>query len=101
MKIGDLIKYKREELQLNQEQLAETIGTTAATISRWESGNIRKIKLKNINALAESLNMDPQLFFQREEVLLPEEYDVIRAYRKADAGVKNSVRKLLDLKEMI
>ena len=99
MKIGELIKDKREGLQMNQEQLAKTIGTTAATISRWESGNIQNIKPKNINALSKSLGIDTQLFFQREEILMPEEYDVIRAYRKAGVGTKNSVRKLLDLSE--
>lgn len=37
MKIGDIIKYWRKEYNLSQLKLAEMIGSTQQTISRWES----------------------------------------------------------------
>ena len=37
MTIGDIIKSRRKELNLRQEDLAELVETTKATVSRWES----------------------------------------------------------------
>ncbi len=37
MKVGDVIKYWRREYKLSQIKLAEMIGSTQQTISRWES----------------------------------------------------------------
>ena len=98
MTIGDIIRSKREELGMNQEDLAQAVGTTKPTVSRWETGEIGKIKEKYIIALSNVLQIDPQIFFQRQEVLLPEEVDIIDAYRKAPDGIRNSVKKLLDVK---
>ncbi len=39
VKIGKFIAEKRREKKLTQEQLAEKIGVTSKTISRWENGN--------------------------------------------------------------
>ena len=44
MTIGDIIRHKRKELDLTQDELAERTGVTKATVSRWESGEIKKIK---------------------------------------------------------
>ena len=39
IKIGKFIATNRKEKKLTQEQLAEKLGVTAKTISRWENGN--------------------------------------------------------------
>lgn len=39
VKIGKFIALKRKEKKLTQEQLAEKLGVTSKTISRWENGN--------------------------------------------------------------
>ncbi len=39
VKIGKFIAEKRKEKKLTQENLAEKIGVTSKTISRWENGN--------------------------------------------------------------
>ena len=100
MTIGDIIRIRRKELNMTQGDLADTIGTTKATVSRWESGDIHKMKRSMIAALARTLQLDPLLFLQQEEVLLPDEADVIYAYRAADDGTKAAVRKLLDVPEV-
>ena len=97
MTIGDIIKNRRKELGMNQEDLARSVGTTKATVSRWESGDIHKMKSTYIKSIADVLQIDPMVFFQREEVLLPDEAEIIDAYRKADDGTRASIRKLLDL----
>ena len=83
-----------------QLDLAKIVGTTKATISRWESGDIHKMKSSMILAVSRALNLDPLVFLQDEEVLLPDESAVINAYRAADEGTKAAVRKLLDIQEV-
>ena len=39
LKIGRFIKSLRQEKGLTQEQLAETLGVTNRSVSRWENGN--------------------------------------------------------------
>ena len=95
--IGSIIRDRRLELNMTQEDLANAVGATKATVSRWESGDIHKMKRSMIAALSRVLRLDPMLFLQQEEVLLPDEVDVIHAYRAADDGVKAAVRKLLDV----
>lgn len=100
MTIGGIIKEARLDHQLTQEDVARVVGTTKATVSRWESGDIKKMKTSYMQALAALLGLDVMLFFQREEVLIPDEYNVIEAYRKADEGTKAAIRKLLDVQEV-
>ena len=95
--IGSIIRDRRLELNMTQEDLANAVGATKATVSRWESGDIHKMKRSMIAALSRVLRLDPMLFLQQEEVLLPDEVDVIHAYRAADDGTKAAIRKLLDL----
>ncbi len=99
MTIGDIIRNRRKELKMTQDDLARAVGMTKATVSRWESGDIHKMKRSIIESLSRTLMLDPIIFFQREEVLMPEESEVIDAYRKADKGTRSAVRKLLDLPE--
>ena len=99
MTIGDIIRNRRKELKMTQGDVARAVGTTKATVSRWESGDIHKMKRPMIASLARTLQLDPMIFVQREEVLMPEEAEVVHAYRMADDGTKNAVRKLLDIPE--
>ena len=99
MTLGDIVRNRRIELNMTQEDLAKAVGTTKATVSRWESGDIHKMKRSMIAAVSVALHLDPLLFFQQEEVLMPDEYRIITAYRAADDGTKSAVRKLLDVPE--
>ena len=38
-KIGGFLKELRQEKQMTQEQLAEQMGVSRRTVSRWETGN--------------------------------------------------------------
>lgn len=99
MTLGDIVRNRRIELNMTQEDLAKAVGTTKATVSRWESGDIHKMKRSIIAAVSVALHLDPLVFFQQEEVLMPDEYRIITAYRAADDGTKSAVRKLLDVPE--
>ena len=60
MGIGNLIKLRRTELGMSQEELAEKCGyTNRSTISRIESGN-RDIPVKQLQKIASALGMDAE-----------------------------------------
>ena len=50
-KIGGFLKELRLEKQMTQEQLAEQIGVSRRTVSRWETGN----NLPDLSAFADKL----------------------------------------------
>jgi transcriptional regulator with XRE-family HTH domain len=51
------ISHRREDKNLSQEQLANRIGTTKGSISRWEN-NERDITLGALRAIAEALGCE-------------------------------------------
>ena len=96
MTIGDIIRNRRKELNMRQEDLAELVNTTKATVSRWESGDIHKMKRGMIAKLAKALNLDPMIFMQREEVLMPDEERLVTAYREASDEIKGAALAMLE-----
>lgn len=61
METKDLLKNRREELELTQKEVADYVGVSEATISRWESGEIKNLKRNRIASLAKVLNLPPSL----------------------------------------
>lgn len=60
MGIGNLIKLRRTELGMSQEELAEKCGyANRSTISRIESGN-RDVPVKQLKKIAAALGMDAE-----------------------------------------
>lgn len=57
MEIGELIYSKRTEKGLTMKKLAELMGVSEGTISRWESGDIENIKRKKIEKLSKVLGI--------------------------------------------
>lgn len=56
----------REDKGLTQQQLADRMGTTDVTISRWETGKRRPDDDARV-AIAEALGIDPLDLFRRPE----------------------------------
>ena len=59
MEIGSLIKAKRQEKGLSQDAFAKMLGFSAATVARWESGNVTKIRRATIQDMAKILGISP------------------------------------------
>lgn len=57
--IGKRIKECREERGLTQEELGLRLGYNKSTIQRYESGQMRQIKLPVIHAIAVALEVNP------------------------------------------
>lgn len=54
-KIGQVIHDRRVELKLSMEDVASAMGTTKATVSRWESGIIKTLKTSHLYMLSQIL----------------------------------------------
>lgn len=59
MEVKDLIKKRRLELDLTQDQLANMIGVSSSTITRYETGEIVNIRRDKIEKLAHALKITP------------------------------------------
>lgn len=59
MEIKDLIKTRRLAIGLTLEEVAEKVGVSRATVSRWESGNISNMRRDKIAKLADALHTTP------------------------------------------
>jgi DNA-binding transcriptional regulator YiaG len=43
--LGSVIRYLRQQLGMTQEELAQALGITVGTVSRWEKGRFRPSRL--------------------------------------------------------
>ena len=59
MEIKDILKSRREELDLTLKDIADKCGVSESTVSRWESGDIENMKRNRIMALANALKLSP------------------------------------------
>lgn len=62
------LKKRREELKLSQEEVAQAIGVTKATVSKWEKGDIANMKRDKISQLSKVLKVSPLSILGMEEV---------------------------------
>lgn len=57
--VGKLIYDRRTELGITQKEVADFVGVSEATVSRWESGRIDNMRRDRIAALSKILRMSP------------------------------------------
>lgn len=67
MDIKDVIKNRRSELGLTLKDIADAVGVSEATVSRWESGDIKNMKRNKIADLANVLRISPGVIMGWEE----------------------------------
>ena len=53
------INERRKQLNLTLKDIADFVGVSEATVSRWESGNIANMRRDRISALAQILRVSP------------------------------------------
>ena len=68
MEVKEIIRKRRIELNLTMRDLANKVGVSEATISRWESGDIANMKRDKIKALADALHISPSIIMGWTEV---------------------------------
>lgn len=57
--IGKIIKSRRLELGMTMKELSVRVGVSEGTISRWESGEIKNMRISAVSALAKALVLSP------------------------------------------
>lgn len=114
MEIRDMLKQRRIELNLTMKELADKVGVSEGTISRWESGNIANMRRNLVKSYAKALDISPSIIMGWEdsdpEETFPEnesdsetpvfeisdfEKKLVFAFRKSD--VQDAVCRLLNL----
>ena len=99
--VGKLLKPWRVELSLTQRQVANQVGVTEATVSRWESGDIDNMRRDKIAGLASALRVSPLLIMgmdDAEQFYKPvnsDELELLDDYREVPDEDKSIVRIVL------
>lgn len=65
--VGKVIYDRRTELGITQKEVADFVGVSEATVSRWESGHIDNMRRDRIAALAKILRISPLIIMGVEE----------------------------------
>ena len=85
MEIKDILKNRHTELGLTQLDVANAVGVSEATVSRWESGDIANMKRSRIASLASVLKMSPSIIMgwnEEHEAHMPSNIIPMPAMRK-------------------
>ena len=102
MNIKDIIKQKRLECGYTMKELAEKVGVSEATVSRWESGNLATMKHTKIMLLAKALKISLAMLFDASASpslsLTQQEETHIKKYRQLDADGKKEIDDIIDVK---
>ena len=59
MTTGERLKFRRKEIGLSAESVAEQLGVSSATIYRYENGDIEKVPVDSLAVLAKILRTTP------------------------------------------
>ena len=99
--IGKKLYARRKELSLTQKQIADYVGVTEATVSRWESGEIDNMRRDKIANLARVLKVSPLLIMgiteeeahtgSKKIVSNTDETKLVESYRELNDDDKNFV----------
>jgi transcriptional regulator with XRE-family HTH domain len=91
--IGVIIRSRRKELGLSQEQLSEKVGVSYQQIQRYENGS-SMLNVENVQRVAKALDIPITLFFSSSDSALvgesvqfpsPDEKTLLRYYRGLDS----------------
>ena len=102
MEIKDILKSRRLELDLTMKEVADIVGVSEGTISRWESGEIANMRRDKIAALAKVLRISPSIIMgweepkEKETALRPDETDLLTSYNKLNDAGKVKAREAVD-----
>ena len=101
MDIRDILRNRRIELHLTMKQIADAVGVSEGTVSRWESGDIDNMRRDKIAALSKALSLDPRVIMgwgDVEESQQQEYYtDKATAQMAEDMATNPELRALYDI----
>lgn len=65
--MGKKLRELRDARGLTQREVANAVGVTEATVSRWESGHINNMRRDKIESLAKVLQVSPLVIMGRDD----------------------------------
>lgn len=96
MSVSEIIKTRRLSLGLSMKDLADKIGVSEATISRWESGDIENMRRDKIASLSEVLSVSPYILLGIEPASEPPTVEFAKALKTLRTGCNLSQSALAD-----
>lgn len=96
MEMGDIIKMKRVELGLTQEELAEKLGLQKSAIAKYENGRVENIKRSVLKKMSELFNCSPSFLMG-----LTDAPTRIPVYGRVNAGIPaEAIEHIIDWEEI-
>lgn len=99
MAIKDILKNRRIELHLTMKEVADKVGVSEGTISRWESGDIENMRRDKIMALAKALQISPAVIMEWEDPSIVHTHGQSESYY-VDAETRRLAQELHDDPEL-
>lgn len=75
MNTGEILKNLRKEKGLTQTEVGKHLGITKSAVQKYESGEVKNIKLETIRKLCLFFNIMPY------ELIFPENKDMFKLYK--------------------
>ena len=95
MNMGDIIKMKRVELGLTQEELAEKLGLQKSAIAKYENGRVENIKRSILKKMSELFNCSPSFLMGLTEPTR------VPVYGRVNAGIPaEALQYIIDWEEI-
>lgn len=100
--IGNFIKNKRKELNLTLKDIADKLEVSESLISRYESGNVKKIGMDKLIPLSEILQIDINEllnninFSRKKKKVTLKEIEIAKRLKKLRTENNLSLRKVAD-----
>lgn len=98
MKFGENLQKLRKEKGISQEQLAEQLGVTRQSVSKWESGNSYP-EMDKIVAICNLFHCDMDVLINKDITEEREKKDASSIVKEIFSGVTNYVKKTIYLFE--
>ena len=103
MNVGERIQARRRQLGMTAEELADKIGKTRTTVSRYETGYIEKLPSSVLVPIAKALRTTPAYLMGWEEddlpesrsEIMPEDQELLDAFHRLNDKQRKSVLALI------
>ena len=86
--ISDRIKAARLAKRLSQKALGGLVGVSGASVSQWESGSTKDLKIATFFKVADALGMSPRELLTgkpgREDLMAPDVRHLVESYLDTD-----------------
>lgn len=101
MEIKDILYSRRKELDLTLKQVADMVGVSEGTVSRWESGEIANMRRDKIMDYAKALKISPAVIMGWESKEETTQGFRIPVFDRVAAGIPiDAIEEVIDWEEI-